>query len=311
MSQENENEATAAVQTEPPKELVGDTIRKERITRRITVETIAKDLKLNVKYIKALESNEYAGLPADPYVRVYLKSLAKYLSLDSEAILKKFYEERGMSGEKSPKEPSAKITISVKQKEESHAPMFILAIVLIAALALFSFIAKKKGWLVTPPSSTPPAALVSADKEFAATETSSDAALADSLVPAIPPQPLDSTELLALAQPSGATSTPAAPLDTTKPMSMKLSVLADSVWVQVYCDGVSWKNVVTKHQSRDFTARDSFNVHVGNIAGVKFACNGRPVNLTSKGVTAFKIDKSGRAAKWTLIKWNAVFAGRL
>lgn len=311
MSQENEKDSIAVPLQEPQKELVGDTIRKERITRRITVETIAKDLKLNVKYIKALESNEYSGLPADPYVRVYLKSLAKYLSLDSEAILKKFYEERGMSGEKTHKEPSAKITISVKQKEESHAPMFILAIVLIAALALFSFIAKKKGWLVTPPAPTPPAVLVSADKEFA--ETASDSALADSLVPAIPPQPSESTEVqpgTAAASPSSVTI-PAASTDTTQRLTMKLSVLADSVWVQVYSDGVSWKNVVTKHQSRDFTARDSFNVHVGNIAGVKFICNGKPVALASKGVTAFKIDKTGKAVKWTLLKWNAVFAGRL
>jgi len=304
MSQEKNtgDQATGAV---PEKELVGDTLRKERITRRITVETIAKDLKLNVKYIKALESNEYEGLPADPYVRVYLRSLAKYLTLDSEAILKKFYAERGMIIEKTPKESSERIVISVRQKEESHRPMFVLAIVLIAALALFSFIAKKKGWLVTPPQSTP-AALVPIDAEFVETDAGNDSTLADSLIPVIPPQQGDSVQSAVASQ-----AIPATSADAALSLNLKISVVTDSVWIQVFSDGVSWKNVIYKNQSRDFAAKDSFNVHVGNLAGVKCHLNGKQISVLGKGVTAFKVDKNGKATKWALIKWNSVFSGRL
>ena len=91
MSEKKETDLTPP---EDSKDRVGDILRKERITRRITVETIAKDLKLNVKYIKALEASEYEALPADPYVRVYLRSLAKYLTLDPEDILKKRIDSR-------------------------------------------------------------------------------------------------------------------------------------------------------------------------------------------------------------------------
>jgi hypothetical protein len=297
MSQVDENEPVYTP-AEPQKELVGDTLRKERITRRITVETIAKDLKLNVKYIKALESNEYEGLPADPYVRVYLKSLAKYLSLDSEAILKKFYDERGMTIDKSSKETAHKITISVKQKEESRSPMFIVAIVLILALGLFSFIAKKKGWLVPPPPAVQPA-MVPEDAEFAG--ESNDSTLADSLIPAIPPQPSDSS----------VSATMPTSVDPGKSINLKLMSLVDSVWVQVFSDGVSWKNVIYKDQSRDFVAKDSFNVNVANIGGVQLICNNRQINISGNGVATFKIDRSGRATKWSLIKWNTVFADRL
>jgi len=95
MSDKNEKSVPAQNERE---DRVGDILRKERITRRITVETIAKDLKLNVNYIKALESSEYELLPAEPYIRVYLKSLTKYLSLDSESILQQFHKERGIAG---------------------------------------------------------------------------------------------------------------------------------------------------------------------------------------------------------------------
>ena len=295
----NENEPTIG-SSEQQKDLVGDILRKERITRRITVETIARDLKLNVKYIKALEANEYGALPADPYVRVYLKSLAKYLTLDSDEILRRFYRERGMSIEPSPRENTERIPISMKQKEESRNPLLIVAIVLIVLLALFSFIAKKQGWLVAPPPVSP--LTMPADTEFMESEPGDDSLLADSMLPATPPT--DSLEIPG--------TTPAdVETDTAGKMRFTLSVIKDSVWIQVYSDGESWKNIVYKDQNRTFTARDSFNVHVGNIAAVKFALNGKVLPFQGKGVMTFKIDHRGAPLKWSLKKWNTVFQDRL
>jgi len=138
----------AAPAHEGSKDKVGDILRKERLTRRITIETIAKDLKLNVNYIKALEASDYESLPADPYVRVYIKSLTKYLSLDSESIMKEFYQERGLIvAEES--DTSNKIDISVQRQERN--PTVVVAIALIVVLAIFVFIANQKGWLTTPP----------------------------------------------------------------------------------------------------------------------------------------------------------------
>ncbi|MDR0306507.1 MAG: helix-turn-helix domain-containing protein [Chitinispirillales bacterium] len=143
-----ENEKNVAAAPVEAKDRIGDILRKERITRRITVETIAKDLKLNVNYIKALESSEYDALPADPYVRVYLRSLTKYLSLDSDSILQEFYKERGVSGSDYRKDN--KIEISMRKYEEKKNPTLAIAAVLIVMLALFAFVANQKGWITTP-----------------------------------------------------------------------------------------------------------------------------------------------------------------
>lgn len=313
MSQTNDNDQAASAQSAPPKDLVGDLLRKERITRRITVETIARDLKLNVKYIKALESNEYSGLPADPYVRVYLKSLAKYLSLDSEAILKQFYGERGMSTEPSPRESPDRIPITMKQKEESRNPLLIVAIILIGLLALFSFIAKKQGW-ISAPESQPSTSATPADTEFIDPGATTDSLLADSLIPAMPPQPavaVDTSRTSVKQETSTRPSASAAPSDTTGQMRLTLSVVKDSVWIQVYTDGTSWKNVVYKGQNRTFAARDSFNVHAGNIAAVKFSFNDKAIAVQGRGVTAFKLDRSGTPEKWPLAQWNTIFKNRL
>ena len=141
MSENNETDSMLRIS----RDRVGDILRKERITRRITVETIAKDLKLNVKYIKALEASEYEALPADPYVRVYLRSLAKYLSLDSEEILKNSI----WNGHEYRKRNCFQNFSKHERKEETKSPMLITVLILIALLAGFSFLANKKGWIST------------------------------------------------------------------------------------------------------------------------------------------------------------------
>jgi cytoskeletal protein RodZ len=293
------NTAEQSVQ-EQQKDKVGDIIRKERVTRRITVETIAKDLKLNAKYIKSLEANEYDDLPADPYVRVYLRSLAKYLSLNPEEILKKFYEERGFGSEHLKRESSAKIQVSMKEKEETRSPILVTALILIALLIGFTFFANKKGWINT--SSGKILTVPNKAGTSVPPQSANDSLLDDSLFSGAPVQAADSEEMQ---------ETAAGVIDSTQPLRLRLEVTGDSVWIQVFSDGKSWKNVVFKNQSREFSAQDSFNIHVGNNSLVKFGLNGKNLKINGVGVVAFKCDKSLKPSIWTLSRWNNTFKDRL
>lgn len=303
MSQNSENDQDTP-QTDAARDLVGDILRKERITRRITVDTIAKDLKLNVKYIKSLESNEYDQLPADPYVRVYLKSLAKYLSLDSDAILKQFYQERGLTSDTPHDDKDKKIKISMQHKEESHSPMIAVAIVIIALLALLSMIAKKQGWIANPTINTLTTPAPD-DDEFSSSDALNGTTMVDSLIPAPPPIPADTDAVVSDS------SNAVANADTTKKLSLRFDIIKDSVWVQVYSDGQSWKNVVTKRKNRHFSANDSFNIHVGNNELIKYTLNGKRFRMRGTGVMVFKIDHTGKPTVWTLSKWNSIFKNRM
>lgn len=281
---------------EPSKDRVGDILRKERITRRITVETIAKDLKLNVKYIKSLEASEYESLPADPYVRVYLRSLAKYLSLDPESILKQFYSERGLSSET--KRETTKITITMKEKE-TKSPMLLIAVSLILLLAIFSFVANRKGWIS-------PGSKATTQKSTTPVKTATaDSASVDSLS--------DTLGLVQAASSSDSSVTKNV-IDSAKSnvdlLHLHVEVIRDSAWVQVFSDGLSWKNVISQKLSKEFTARDSFNVHAGNNTIVKFRLNGQPLKVKGNGVVAFKLDKSGIPTVWSNSRWNSTFRDR-
>jgi cytoskeletal protein RodZ len=98
--------------------------------------------------VKALEASDYDSLPPDPYVRVYIRSLTKYLSLDAEVILKEFYKERGLIADDTVQAQTSKIDVKVQRQDKN--PAVIIAAALIVIMAMFAFIANKKGWITQP-----------------------------------------------------------------------------------------------------------------------------------------------------------------
>ncbi|MCK5320909.1 helix-turn-helix domain-containing protein [Candidatus Parcubacteria bacterium] len=78
-------------------ETLGQLLKKEREAQKISLEKIANDLKINKKYLSALESERLQDLPAGVYARNYFKTYAEYLNLNADEILKQ-YEEEHKSG---------------------------------------------------------------------------------------------------------------------------------------------------------------------------------------------------------------------
>ena len=291
-------------QQDKPKERVGDILHKERVTRRITLETIAKDLKLNIKYIKAIESNSFKDLPADPYVRVYLRSIATYLMLDPEEILKKFFEDRGLSAAEEKTGRQEKIKMDIEKDSEQQSKSWIIIIIVIAILAVLSYVSNKMGWL-SPASvkEAPTPAGVDTTEEISEIETSdtlknTGGKLEDTIL---------QNDTLGSKKVIEENTTISRSKDTLK---LVMSATIDSVWAQVFIDGVSWKNFIRVGSPKTFHARDSINLHVGRNSFMRYILNGKKLSLGGGGVRAFKIDHNG-VETWQMSKWKSVFKGRL
>jgi len=296
MKNENTN-ANGQTGTSAGRETVGDILRRERVTRRMTIETIAKDLKLNPTYIKALEANNYDQLPADPYVRVYLRSIAGYLTLDPEQILRTFYEERGMKPVLYKDERSTKLTITTKEPQRRQTSWIVIALVILG-LAILSYVANKRGWISSATHTTAPQQPAQPDTAA----TADDDAIIDSMAVAG-----DSADPAAPVSSKAAGAAAVQPADSLR---LEISADRDSVWVQLFSDGVSWRSYLYAGKHRAFTAADSFNIHIGHAKIFSMALNGKPLPIKEKGVACYKIDRAG-IAPWSQSKWNNVFKERL
>ena len=71
---------------------LGEQLRKVRKEQDISLEQASKITKIQTKYLNYLENGQYEKLPADVYVRSFLKSYTSFLKMnseDAEALYKK------------------------------------------------------------------------------------------------------------------------------------------------------------------------------------------------------------------------------
>ncbi len=103
--EEGEDSPPAVIADQPPKpqqppmpeiteetEYTGDLLRQVREARGLTLEQMANTTKIAIYYLRYLEAEEYEDLPAEVYVRGYLKLLARLLKLDPEQMVKSYID---------------------------------------------------------------------------------------------------------------------------------------------------------------------------------------------------------------------------
>lgn len=73
---------------------LGEKLKKLRGDFRMSLSEISKSTRIQVKYLEYLESGEYNKLPADVYVRGFLRSYAHYLNIDEQALINLYERER-------------------------------------------------------------------------------------------------------------------------------------------------------------------------------------------------------------------------
>lgn len=75
---------------------LGEKLRKVRSDFRMSLADVSKATRIQVKYLELLEGGAYEKLPADVYVRGFLRSYARYLNIDEQALVKLYERERNI-----------------------------------------------------------------------------------------------------------------------------------------------------------------------------------------------------------------------
>ncbi len=76
--------------TEDRKQSLGEFLKFEREKRGLTIEQTSSATKIGLKILKQLEADQYAELPALPFVRGFIKNYGKFLGMDGEKLLKDY-----------------------------------------------------------------------------------------------------------------------------------------------------------------------------------------------------------------------------
>jgi len=117
---------------------IGEKLRLARETRGIALRAISEQTRISMRYLEAIEADDYRRLPGGIFNRSFIRAYAKQIGYDEQQALEEYsamMHERGeATDEVSNRSPSLVYTDSSGQR--SPLRTVLLAIIILAALSL-------------------------------------------------------------------------------------------------------------------------------------------------------------------------------
>jgi len=73
----------------------GETLRRERELRQISLREISEATKINLRYLDALERDDFRHLPGGVFNKGFVRAYAQFIGIDPETMVMAYLEEEG------------------------------------------------------------------------------------------------------------------------------------------------------------------------------------------------------------------------
>ncbi|MET0558276.1 MAG: helix-turn-helix transcriptional regulator [Solirubrobacterales bacterium] len=115
---------------------VGATLREARNRRKIDLAEVEAATKIRVRYLRAIENEEWEHLPGDAYARPFVRTYAAYLGLDAERLTEQLRRRgRGsVPAERLPRVDPRPSAPPARERRLSGMPPRLLAVLVSVAL---------------------------------------------------------------------------------------------------------------------------------------------------------------------------------
>ena len=271
-------------------EPLGEYLKQARKKKRLSLEQITSQTRIQEHHLQALESEDFANLPAKVFAKGFVRSYAKALGLDEEEAIQCFLETSGTFYEQHQPEqpqPHVQVKLEAAHRQSINWNLVVVVLVLIAAGAVWYGLPKQEDTPIDlsepeisssvettqepiPPASDPQESIAPGTPvDPAPTPPSSPIS-----VPALPaPNPIKTPPI----EPIPPTSSPAPPaVEITADASHTLEIEATQLtWVVVQSDKQAPNEALLQPgQRKTWKANKQFLLTLGNAAGVVIRLNG-------------------------------------
>jgi cytoskeleton protein RodZ len=233
---------------------IGNSLREARYRQQLELSDVELATKIRARYLQALEEESFDALPAQTYVKGFLRTYADYLGLDGQLYVDEF-NSRYATGDDEPREPVVARRSSTVHQRHRHLERrgVLLGLGVIAVLCAFIIAAFKFG---SGSDNNPPIPNLGTTGAKAKTPTT--------------PQKKKQRK-------------------AARPARIRFFVVATQgdCWMDVRNYSSSGKTLYTGtlqyHQHLGPLAARRLWINFGNPANVKAAVNGRPVTIPGGG----------------------------
>jgi cytoskeleton protein RodZ len=218
----------------------GERLKREREMREVSMDELTKATRISARFVEALENEDWAKLPGGVFGHGFVRTIARYLGLNEEALLGEYDSARAEHLAAAPPKLEERIPSPPKW-------LPVLAVFLLLVLVAGLFYAGRYSW-----------------HRYAAYRDAKKSAAVSS---AIPPR-VGSTSLEAGEHSSsGASSTALLDLSVSTSASTRVRILADN---KLLLD-----TELPAGETRHFSANQQFEVTAGDSSAVLLELNGR------------------------------------
>jgi len=254
---------------------IGETLRREREKRNLTLEQISRELKISQRFLEAIEKENFDRLPGRVFVKSFVRQYARLLGLDEEELAAEV--ERAIDPQPAvpqfaepSRPPAADIRVPPVETWQdfgerrlswsSSLPALAMVVVVMLVCSGVYALWQRQRTLATPP----PSPLSSASE-----------------APQNPTPPRRADEA---ARQAGADLPKASEAGTGTPApnpnaNVRVEVTADdTVWILAQGDGkYLFSGTLEPNQSRTVEASQKVMLRLGNAGGVNITLNGKPI----------------------------------
>lgn len=85
----------------------GETLKRERELRQISLREIAEATKINLRYLEALERDDFRHLPGGVFNKGFVRAFAQFIGIDADAMVTAYLDEERSQEARSPRPPGA------------------------------------------------------------------------------------------------------------------------------------------------------------------------------------------------------------
>jgi cytoskeletal protein RodZ len=251
--------------TDPGEANFGEELRRQRLVREVSLESIAAATKISVRYLEALEKGDFSRLPAPVFTRGFIRAYSSYLGLDPEEMVNAYLSETGVIPLRSIGEPHRPTATRRPSAAAIAIGILVVALGILMLASVWHFARRKP----LPARSAPAAAALT------------------------PPPNIREVRPVPMPQsPSTAAPRPPEPSPAQR-IALSLNFNADC-WLELFADErLIFSGMLRSGEVRHFEAEKGFRMTLGNAAAASVTVNGRalpPLGRAGEVLRDYRID---------------------
>jgi transcriptional regulator with XRE-family HTH domain len=223
---------------------LGQELKRERELRAISLQDIANQTKIGLRYLQALENDKLDLLPGTFFIKGILRAYSHCIGVDAEYFVNKYHEEILLQEDARDKDRKRREEVP-REKARRTIPRFrpwaVLLLVAACACAALIFVTIGSRKIPRPPVQIPAVTTI---------------------------QPSSEPKLPAVVPPG--------PANPNAGIRLDLAFLAKT-WIHIASDGqVVLDGLYEAGKTATYDAAKEFVIQIGNAGGVALSINGRP-----------------------------------